>query len=168
MLTNPLQVKNLLNDTTNEHHLKEAKEGPEENGFNGTKNHSKVASIGPNKNKHLLNDDCENITEPTVEGLKDHGSNNEKLASDNISLDGKRIKRPKIMGPNHVESSSIANDARTSLETLDGSLHSKRTSKVATSKAKLTKKSRSPIHLEKSNGGYKTKCQSPDTKMIHS
>lgn len=168
VLTNPLQVKNLSNDTTNEHHLKEAKEGPEENGFNGTKNHSKVASIRPNKNKHLLNDDCENITEPTVEGLKDHGSNNEKLASDNISLDGKRIKRPKIMGPNHVESSSIANDAHTSLETLDGSLRSKRASKAATSKAKLTKKSRSPVHLEKSNGGYKTKCQSPDTKMNHS
>jgi len=55
-----------------------------------------------------LNDDCKNITEPIVEGLKDHGSNNEKLTSDNRSLDGKRIKRPKIMGPNHVESSSIA------------------------------------------------------------
>lgn len=168
VLPNPLQVKIFLNDTTNEHHLKETKEGPDENDLKGTKNHSKVASIRPKKNKHLLNDDCENITEPTVEGLKDHGYNNEKLASDNISLEGKRIKRPKIMGPNHVESSSIANDARTSLEALDGSLHSKRTSKEATSKAKLSKKSRSPIHLEKSNGGYKTKCQSPDTKMIHS
>lgn len=168
VLTNHLQLKNLLNNKTNEHCLKEAKEGPRENVYNNTKNHSKVASVGPNKEKHLSNDDCENITEPTVEGLKDHGYNHEKLASDKISLEAKKIKRPKITGPNHVEYSSITNDSTTSMETVDGRLHSKRTSKAATSKAKLTKKSTSPTHLENSNGGYKTKSESLDMKMIHS
>lgn len=167
VLTNPLQLKNLLNNNANEHCLKEAKEGPQENGYKDTKNHSKV-SIRPNKDMHLSNDDCENITEPTVEGLKDLGHNHEKLASDKISLEGKRIKRPKIMGPNHVEYSSITNDSSTSLETVDGRLNSKRTSKAATSKGNLTKKSRSPIHLENSNGGYKAKYESPDRKLIHS
>lgn len=168
VLTNPSQLKKLLNNNTNEHCLKEAKERPRENGYNNTKNHSKVASVRPNKDKHLSNDDCENITEPTVKGLKDHGYNHEKLASDKISLEGKKIKRPKIMGPNHVEYSSITNDSTPSLETVAGRLHSQRTSKAATSKAKLTKKSTNPIHLENSNGGYKTKYESPDGKMIHS